>query len=375
MLALNINCLAKLDTGTDVPNPSFQLCNGVTLFEDAGLEVITQPSVDGIEAVVIRASAFTLTDAGVITVRGSRPAIFAVYGDANIRGTIEADAEGARSGNGANFDCDTPDDGVVQNANSGGNGGEGGAYGASGGLGGGGDGTGASSGAPTARGSPTLSPLRGGCSGGVGGSLTANKPFSGGGGGAVQLSVAGTLTLAGHITVNGGGSQGGAYPNFRGDGAGGAGSGGAVLLEANHVVLRSSARIFSNGGSGGEGGGPSPTAAQRGVNGRDGTRGYGQTAANIGLTEGIVGGLGGGGDILAGSNPMGSASNNNAGGGGGGGSVGRIRLNWVTGCRESNYVISPSSAATTGDPNAGFTTNNGPAPGTLPAIGGGGLCP
>jgi hypothetical protein len=215
------------------------------------------PAVD-----ILVFSSLTLDSANTLTITGTNPVIFAVYGNAIISGTIQADGAAGVSGSstagasgpGGNYSCgahagqssgDSDDDsGGGGGASANGGAGAAGVYGMAGAAG-------------TARANATLKPLYGGCPGGNSGGWACTTS-GGGGGGAVQISSAGTLAISGTISADGGaggtstchatqGLCGGTtYPG----GGGGGGSGGAILLEGQSVTTTGST-ITANGGKGG----------------------------------------------------------------------------------------------------------------------------
>jgi hypothetical protein len=245
-------------------------------------------------------------NAGVtLALTGKNAIVLAVYGDANVHGTIDADGEPEVSGNSA-AGTSGPGGAYACSANAGGNAGT--ATSNSGGGGGGGStaGGGGANDCPVvavggaagaARPNVSLAPLYGGCPGGSsgpGGCTTGG----GGAGGAVQLSAAGVLSVDGTITANGG--AGGTSTctevivgvTYYGGGGGG-GAGGAILLEGSSVAV--SGTVSVQGGKGGASGGggaayPSSTGMAggpasctgSGVAGGGGGGGYGYTKTNTG---------------------------------------------------------------------------------------------
>lgn len=370
---LIIDCAATFNTGTATSAPFFSGCAG-QLFQhaDGGVEVRTQTSNSSFDVTLLRVSALLITDGGTLTIEGDRPALLAVYGDAVIGGVINATANFAAKGAGA--DSGECVNGSINGGGStatGGAGAAGGGYALAGGNGGEGDDTTLHGSGASASGTDDIRPLRGGCSGGKGGNplLPGTEPVGGGGGGALQISAAGRLVLRGTIISNGGGGQGGKHGLPSGEGAGGGGSGGAVRMEGNTVTLRNSLRIYANGGSGGEGGDSNATGG-RGANGLNGQLLWSTTPATGDGLNNNHGGVGGGANSGAGKVAPNATNGSKSSGGGGGGSAGRIylRLNAASiSCRETGYVISPSSAAVTGTASAGndglrFSTNFGQGP-------------
>lgn len=343
--AVVINCSTTLNTGGTTP--TLTLCDGGT----QALSVITQK--DGTTpAALLSTSSFTLSDAGTLTVSGTRPLIIASYGDAYVGGLLDVSATMSASGPGANLACSGSLNGDFSVLTSGGTGAAGGGNASTGGNGGQGNAnSNVPSGGATLQNVTETSPLVGGCSGGLGGSTASNgqKPQGGGGGGAVQLSSSTVLTIAGTITAAGGGGQGGtgaAVAVLYGEGGAGGGSAGMIVLEGAGVRVLASARITANGGSGGEGGnGP---GGANGFDGNDGSDTVKSTTANGGdnANKGGNGGAGGGSNTLGGATGGNGAndSGGGGGGGGGGGAAGRVKLRGIIGsCRETNHVVSPSN--------------------------------
>lgn len=199
----------------------------------------------------------------------------------------------------------------------------GGSYCGIGGKGGPGSGGPARAGG-TVYGNPEIAPLIGGSSGGGG----ANLSTSGGtGGAALELGAGRSITVSLGGTVNVGGLGGHAN-------GGGAGSGGALILEAPAVTVRGTLAAnggggaLFNGGSSGQPGQPSSTAAQ----GSASTAGIGSAGKTANGGDGTTDG----------------SSVNSAGGGGGG--AGRIRINTASGSADlTGATISP-------DPSTGCAT-------------------
>jgi hypothetical protein len=307
---------------------------------------VTVTMQGGSQAVLLPVGPMTITDAGRLTVVGSRPLIFAVLGNAQLDGPLLAGAVLSRPGPGGSRPMCLGDGTSGTPGGGGGSGGGGGAYGTPGAWGGlaGSNSLGADAGAGGAPfGTLALVPLVGGCSGGPGGETTTGCLRDGGaGGGAIQLSVAGVLHVSSAIAAPGGGGQGGDSANRCGGGGGG--SGGGILLEALRVELAATARLTANGGGGAEGGDDAPSSLKFGGDGRiDGPfPALGGDSLNIAS----AGGDGGAGSIppmVGESYPL-----TTGGGGGGGGSVGRIRINSVQGCTLSGdpallYSPAPTS--------------------------------
>ncbi len=251
------------------------------------------PSVD-----ILAFRALTLNPGNTLTLTssgGGNAVIFAVYGDANIQGTILANgANGVKnsttvgaSGPGGNYSCggsagSAP--GSTNNAGGGGGGGSG-----AGGAGGNDSSGGAGGTKGSARANASIVPLYGGCPGGNSGNCGQTQS-GGGGGGAVQISAAGALSVTGTISAQGGaggsGTSGqGCGSSTWGGGAGG-GSGGAVLLEGNTAPSAGTV----NGGAGGATGG-NAVVGSGGTSGTP-TGGNGTTDTNN-VSKGGAGGGGG----------------------------------------------------------------------------------
>jgi len=255
---------------------------------------VPQPGGPSVDILVF--SSLTISAGSTLTLAGTNPVVFAVYGDVAIGGTINASASGTAPGPGGNNAayCGTaPQD--SQNAQFGGGGGGGRAV-AGGGGNQGGLNTSSYDNGGTASGSSTAVPLVGGCSGEIGGNQcngnncqqcqTAgnNCEPPGAGGGGVEISAAGTLRVTGTIETNGSAGTAGTGQG----GGGGGGSGGDILLEGASVIH--SGTLSANGGPGGAGG-SGQTGGTAGTN-----NGTSQTApGNGGAGSGVLPGGGGGG--------------------------------------------------------------------------------
>jgi hypothetical protein len=278
----------------------------------------------GIPTSLLAMSGFDLGPNAMLTVTGSRPVIFAVFGGAIIDGIVDARSlDGVRTGPGASWSsCAT-----MNGANASGNAGGGGAgFGTSGGNGAtAGFGTGG-----VASASQSLVPLHGGCRGGRGSDANNGLvAFGGAGGGALQFTVAGTLTVDGILSVSGAGGQGGTLGGALDDnGGGGAGSGGALFLEARALDLLGNARLISNGGAGGGGRQDVNPVGSPGQNGS-----LNNAVPALGGQRGSVA-AGDGGSGAAGATGPGppAAGLGASGGGGGGAGLGIIRLRAVNRC-------------------------------------------
>jgi len=328
--ALTIGCANAFFDSTD--GGSFW-CNG----QPAPVQLaITQSG--GVDAVVLAVSGLSIASGGSLSLTGSRPVIFAVWGDATVAGTLSAASTFTTSGAGQAPSglCDAQD-GVADGALVGGGGG-GGSDGSRGGDGGDGDAVGHGGRSGTPSGGAALVPLRGGCPGGSGG-RSADPGGAGGrggaGGGAVQISALGTLTVSGTVTASGAGGQGGLGVLSGSNGGGAGGSGGAVLLEGMDVVMPPSARLTANGGGGGGGGGLAD-----GSTALDGRTTSASPAPGGGAGIACAG-KGGQGASALGAPADGESATALCSGGGGGGGLGRIRVNAFTLCRPDAGVLSP----------------------------------
>jgi len=254
------------------------------------------PNVD-----ILVFSSLTIASGSTLTLVGSNPVIIAVYGNATINGTINANASGTTPGAGGNNSvC------VAAHAGTGGN------NGASGGGGGGkavAGGTGSCGGQSCsspytiAGGGVSDTGLAGGCAGGNGqnGFIGSAGGPGGAGGGAVQISAAGTITGTGSITANGtagtnGSSGQGGVGGQNDSGGGGGGSGGYVLLQGTQTSS------------------PSITLAANGAAGGAAANASGTANANPGGTAGTNNGTT---QVAPGNAPLTHAINNDGPGGGG----------------------------------------------------------
>ena len=280
----------------------------------------TQSGGPGI--VVIPLRGLIVASGATLRLVGNRPVVFAVRGDGQVNGTVDASANGTTSGAGGNWSC-TPATANGAGANgsgstvrwpsagAGASGGGGGGFGTAGGRGGtadtnnngsssGGSGTPGGSGGAT-RGTAALIPLVGGCPGGRAGGCSSD---GGAGGGAVQISASGSLVITGSLVANGGNGATPCGASDEGGGTGG-GSGGAIFLEAATVDLRPTT-FNANGGRGGANGSFDSFLS--------------------------CGGTSGGSGSTSPSSPGGNGSSCQAGSPGGGGGYGRRRVSAAGTC-------------------------------------------
>jgi len=274
---------------------------------------------------IVSIDALSIRTSGQLRVVGPHPVVFVVHGAAEISGTLDAsawfDTTTWHPGPGGEAACV---DGAGEPGPSGADGaggGGGGGHGADGGDGGAGDAVGAGR-HGNIEGSPTVSPLRGGCRGGTGGDGDGAGGLGGRGAGGVQVAARDAIVIAsaGSIRANGGPGAGG---NANNGGGGGGGSGGAILLEGASITAMAGTAICANGGGGGGG------ASDEGGDGAPGTPG----TCTLVPAQGGLGGTGGGSSAGAGgasTTPAGPGKSGSEGGGGGGGGVGRIRLDAPT---------------------------------------------
>ncbi|MBA3501426.1 MAG: hypothetical protein M4D80_10510 [Myxococcota bacterium] len=244
-----------------------------------------------------------------IRAEGMKPLVIAVFGSAQVGGSIDVSSNTGNTGAGANpTTCGTSFGGNGVAVASGDGGGGGGGFGALGGLGGNGAGVAASGGAV---GMSRVLPqtLEGGCRGGNAPAGDGGTPGrAGNGGGGIALVVKNTLSISGIVHAGGAGGTGGAQSQT---GGGGGGSGGMIRLEASALDLATSAILAANGGQGG--GGCDNSAATAGASGVAGV-----TEAAQANNQG-AGTAGGGGGHLARSTGNAAAQSSDGGGGGGGG--------------------------------------------------------
>ena len=287
------------------------------------------------ELAVLSVSSLLITDAGSLTLRGTRPVVIAVWGSALVDGPLLANSSVAGTGPGSTtaLSCGNRTGGAGRDNGGKGGGGGGAGFATFGAPGGGGNGVASSGGDGGIDDLGGDVPLLVGCPGGGGKKDTGFTP-GGFGGGAIQLSVAGTLTISSVVSTSG---QGGIGATGGGDpGGGGGGSGGVVTLQAQRLVVTGNGRVTANGGAGG-GGAQGGTASP----GADGS--IASVAPAVGGTNENGGGPGGNGAAGM-TGPMGGVTAGK-GGGGGGGAMGRIFLKHVdtmTPCSVSGAaVLSP----------------------------------
>ncbi len=287
--------IAKLCVPPMVTVPAALTATSINTDSTCAIELLQK---DGPSLCVVVAHAISIANGATLSARGSHPLLLLGEDSITISGTLDVSSSltGVR-GAGADSDCITTGiDGPP--SQTGGAGGAGGSFGNRGGMGGGGSGVGG--GAPAAS---IQSPLivRGGCPGGGGGASNTPGTAETHGGGAVYLMSGQQITVAGTIDASG---AGGAH-GFNASGASGGGSGGLIAFDAPTVVVEATAKVFANGGGGGQGGVPlaasglDPTApltiAAGGNNGNDVAIGGNGAAAMTSATAGQSGGGGGGG--------------------------------------------------------------------------------
>lgn len=343
-----LNCLAYVNTDNAV-DPIEGWCG-----PRPSVSVVTQAG--GPELLVLSTRDLTQVTGSTVYVYGSRPVVFAVYGNAKLGGffapLLNPDGGGWPAGHslppgagaGPQPWCSggTGMSGAQLGATSGGGGG--GAFGSSGADGGDGAGAaGSQGGGGVPNGNEVLVPLRGGCAGGNGGPTSTDR--GGVGGGAIQISVAGRLTLdpSGRVGSPGYGGVGGTQDGGLNGGGSGAGSGGAVLIEALHLLLLDGGFISTNGAGGGEGDGDNSDSCCWGASANRATvaSAFGGSGADGPATGGPGGsgaGTDGGGGLVQAAVGLPGASGVACGGGGGGG-VGRVRLNVYGTCTIGAGVI------------------------------------
>ncbi len=286
---------------------------------------------NGPEVLLVSTSGLTITNDGGLTIIGSRPVIFAVFGDVDITGQVvtRAGAPLCTTGNG--------NDGASELLGTAG--GSGAGFSTPGGAGGTGVGAAATTaGGAEAQAGPT--PLRGGCRGGRGGEQSGTGAE---GGGAVQISASGTMSINGVLAAPGRGGARGTWQAFKGMGGNGGGSGGMIVLEATTLTISGGA-VTANGGGGGEGGG-----LVIGADGNPGADGAlaSSTPASGGSGGALVGGEGGQGGAIS----LPTSGANNTSGGGGGGAPGRLFFRGPGTCSIGPQVIlSPQPALDGGCP-------------------------
>lgn len=260
-----------------------------------------------------------------VKVTGSNAVAIVSHGDLKIDGVFAASASGGTPGAGGYDDggC-TGVTGVNKSSDMLFSGGGGGGFAFPGGRGGSAtnsNGSAAGSSGGVATGNVTLVPLRGGCRSG---SIPGGS-FGAGGGGAIQLVSRTKIAVGGVIAANGAS-------------LGGGGSGGGILLEAPAIEM--SGAVVANGGGGTSG----CFFSSQGV-GEDGR--LDATPASGGASCNVSSGAGGNGGARSsgarnGADVDQSGTASLAAGGSGGGSVGRIRVNTVSGGLPSTGVFSPN---------------------------------
>jgi hypothetical protein len=282
---------------------------------------------NGVSADLYVLESLSIDATAALTLRGSRPVVFAVADTVEIAGKLIVAAAGPLGGPGGYASGTVPGPGAGETAVS--SGGGGGSYCLLKDGGGGWGGTLSGSGAAPGKeyGRPELIPLVGGSAGGDG----SDGAPGGAGGGAVQIVAGSSVTVPLFGSIHAGGGEGAGATR-----ASGGGSGGAILLEAPSVVING--HVAANGGGGGQG---SPNG-ERGSPASDDDRpapGGGSQTADGGHSDG-EGGSGSAANSAA-KNGL-PAANGTAGGGGGGGGPGRIRINTKSGRATVGGILSPN---------------------------------
>ncbi|HEU4733162.1 MAG TPA: hypothetical protein VFT22_34955 [Kofleriaceae bacterium] len=317
---------------------------------------------------VLLAKAWTIHD---VTIRGASPVAFVASDEIEIRGVIDASADGDAGGPGA-LSCD-PGAGAGGIAGPGKferpvagsspgypgfvwviNGHGGGGFGTPGGAGGQAVSDNPVGAAGVANGNAELVPLRGGCWGGGGtGSEFQSPPLHrGAGGGAIQLVSGRGIHVAsgGGLHVGGGRGIAGALgtdaipttdPIY---GPAGGGSGGGILMEAPSLTVDDGAMLLAAGGGGGGYGACSPAP-----DGGDAEPGAPAAPGGACPADVHPAGNGGAGATTAEGTPGGPSNISGTGSGGsGGGGLGRIRINTADGTYSAAPTALIRGATTTG---------------------------
>jgi hypothetical protein len=278
---------------------------------------VTITQNDGSPADLYVLQSLEVDTTAALALSGPNPIIIAVFGAADIQGTLSVTAS-FQDGTAGGFSpggAPGPGSGQSGVGTYDWSGGGGGAYCGAGGVAVASAGTAVAPGG-VAYGNATITPLLGGSAGGGGGGFPAG---GGAGGGAIQIIAGTSITVGavGAITAGGGGGSGG--------NSGGGGSGGAILLEAPTVTIAGT--LAANGGGGGPTGANASANAQPASGGLDGD-------------SNVVGGAGSAGATINGS-PAVSADKSQGGGGGG---AGRIRINTLSGSATLGGTLSPAAS-------------------------------
>jgi hypothetical protein len=285
---------------------------------------------------VVAGAGFVLTPGARLTATGGKPLVLLSTTDMDLSGTIDVASHltgvvAQLRGPGANPDsaCSftTPPIAAL-----GGGGGAGASLGTQGG-GGGHPGSGVGGGLAGSKLAMFPGALRGGCKGGDGSANVGSATAGGDGGGAIALIAATSIHVDAAINASGGGGHGGA--RGAANGGGGGGSGGMIVLDAPQLMFGANARLWANGGSGGQGASPS-------TDGGSGSESSDPATPASGGMGGNGSGLGADGAVGNDLGPRGGNANSGGGdgGGGGGGGGGIIHAPGLTG----SAVISPPSS-------------------------------
>ena len=288
----------------------------------------------GPELLVASVNNLTIDPQVTLSIAGSRPLVFAVWGTAKIGGTIDGAASYSVPGPGGVSSTSTP-----YGCGSGPTG-DSGASGtpATGGGGGGYQGVGGRGGNTGGLGGDALMPsliIHGGCAGGSGGVGTSTAGTRGAGGGALQITAPTSIEITTGAVIHMGGG-GGSYGRAGYGGGGGGGTGGYIGLDAPQVTIAGT--LAANGGGGGGGASDVANGSSGGNARADGvaaTGGAGATSTNVGACG--RGGSGGAGGTLGGA----TGGSSGCGGAGGGGAVGYI-LVWSPALMVTGTVSPPA---------------------------------
>lgn len=307
-----------------VPSAPYHVATNATIDTDSTTACLgTQPGTT-IDACVVGGSSVALDSGATLTAHGTRPLVIVSGSTFTVAGTLDLSSH--RGVNvGANGDSSACAMGMAPTFNNSGGGGYGGSFGGKGGTGGTGEnGLGGIAADPIT----AVTALRGGCAGGRGaGGGGAN---GGPGGGAVYLLAATSLAVSGTINASGAGGGGGGGGD---SGGGGGGSGGMIGLEAPSVMLVTGAKIFANGGGGGEG--------FETTQGKPGDDAIAPTPAAAGGKGGTPNGGDGGDGSQASAGANGKNGNSSGGGGGGGGGAAGVIVLVPTQTVPSGVAVMP----------------------------------
>jgi len=295
------------------PSQSVTLATG-TIDTDSSPLCVHHSIISGTSVCVVAGTAISLAVGTTVVVKGARPLVLLSTGAITLDGVLDVSSNhsGMLGAGGNATDCRSAMTTATTTGLTSG-GGAGASFGGIGGDGGNGSPIGGNGGkAAPADGNATF--LRGGCPGYKGAGMGGGAGGDGGGG--LLVLAHDNVHVGGTLNASGAAGSGGTTTS---SGAGGGGTGGLLAFEANFVTVTASAKIFANGGGGGEG-------ADQTVTGNTGKESTAPLTVGSGGNGTNNGGNGGDGSVGTARNAAAGTAGAAAGGGGGGGAGGGAGL-------------------------------------------------